>query len=99
MAGDDTGVASDVTSPDLGSWMADYAARLAQTAQETMHVGAAAADRWARRSLEDAEWSVESVTADVIADWEEATPLLGRWLDLCLEALQQGNWGARPGEQ
>jgi hypothetical protein len=26
----------------------------------------------------------------VIADWEEMTPLLGRWLDLWLEAMQQG---------
>jgi hypothetical protein len=99
MAHDESDVANGATSPDLDSWTAEYAARLAQTAQEMMQLGAAAADRWARRSLEDAEWSVESVTADVIADWEEATPLLGRWLDLCLEALQRGNRGARPGEQ
>jgi hypothetical protein len=73
-----------------GPWLASYSARLAQTAEDTMRVGAAAADRWARRSLEDGEWSVDSVTADVIADWEEMTPLLGRWLDLWLEAVQRG---------
>jgi hypothetical protein len=63
-----------------------------------MRVGTAAADRWAKRSLEGGEWSVDTVTADVIADWEEMTPLLGRWLDLWLEAVQQGiRAGARPG--
>ena len=33
---------------------------------------------------------MDTVTADIIADWEEMTPLLGRWLDLWLEAVQQG---------
>jgi hypothetical protein len=47
-------------------------------------------------SLEDGEWSVDTVTADVIADWEEMTPLLGRWLDLWLEAVQQGAGAALP---
>ena len=41
------------------------------------------------------EWTVDTVTADVIADWEEMTPLMGRWLDLWLEALQQPIRGAR----
>lgn len=84
---DPTGQAEELGS---GPWLASYSARLAQTAEDTMRVGAAAADRWARRSLEDGEWSVDTVTADVIADWEEMTPLLGRWLDLWLEAVQRG---------
>jgi hypothetical protein len=84
---DPTGQADETGS---GPWLASYSARLAQTAEDTMRVGAAAADRWARRSLEDGEWSVDTMTADVIADWEEMTPLLGRWLDLWLEAVQRG---------
>jgi hypothetical protein len=60
-------------------------------AEETVGAGAAAAGHWGRRSLDDGDdWSVDTVTADVIADWEEFTPLLGRWLDLWLEAVQQG---------
>jgi hypothetical protein len=78
-------------APEPGSaWLAAYAARFAKAAEDTMRVGTAAADRWAKRSLEDGEWSVDTVTADVISDWEEMTPLLGRWLDLWLEAVQQG---------
>jgi hypothetical protein len=76
--------------PGSAAWLAAYSARLAAAAEDTARVGTAAADRWARRSLEDGEWSVDTVTADVIADWEEMTPLLGRWLDLWLEAVQQG---------
>ena len=98
MARDENEVAGGSAPPDLGPWFGDYSARLAQTAQETIRVGAAAADRWARRSLEDREWSVDTVTADVIADWEDATPLLGRWLDLGLEAVQQVIRGARSRE-
>jgi hypothetical protein len=84
---------------ELGSWLADYSARLVQTVEDSVRAGAAAADRWARRSLEDGEWSVDTVTADVIADWEELTPLMGRWLDLWLEAAQQTINGARPHER
>ena len=43
-------------------------------------------DRWARRSVADGDWTVDTVTADIIAYWEEMTPLMGRWLDLWLEA-------------
>ena len=83
------------TASDSGPWFADYSARFAKTAEDTARVGAAVADRWARRSLADSEWTVDTVTADIIADWEEMTPLVGRWLDLWLEALQQPIWGAR----
>ena len=88
-----------VTASDSGTWFADYSARFAKTAQDTVRVGAAAADHWARRSLADDEWTVDAVTADIIADWEEMTPLLGRWLDLWLEALQQPIWGVRRRER
>jgi hypothetical protein len=79
--------------------MSDYSARLAQTVEDSVRVGTAAANRWASRSLEDRQWSIDTVTADAIADWEELTPLAGRWLDLWLEAAQQAMKGARPGER
>lgn len=91
----DEDLAGAATASDPGRWFADYSARFAKTAEDTARVGAAVADRWARRSLTDGEWTVDTVTADIIADWEEMTPLMGRWLDLWLEALQQPMWGAR----
>jgi hypothetical protein len=78
------------------SWLADYSARLVKATEDTIRVSATAADRWARRSLEDEEWSVDTITADVIADWEEMTPLMGRWLDLWLEVVQSGIRGGIP---
>ena len=99
MARSDEDPTLEAPDPGAGAWLAGYSARFAKTAEDTMRVGTAAADRWARRSLEEeGEWSVDTVTADVIADWEEMTPLLGRWLDLWLEAMQQGiRAGPRPG--
>jgi hypothetical protein len=97
MARSDEDPSPESVPPGSAAWLAAYSARLAKTAEDTARVGTAAADRWARRSLEDGEWSVDTVTADVIADWEEMTPLLGRWLDLWLEAVQQGIGGAPAG--
>jgi hypothetical protein len=96
MARSDEDPSPEPVPPGSAAWLAAYSARLAKTAGDTARVGTAAADRWARRSLEDDEWSVDTVTADVIADWEEMTPLLGRWLDLWLEAVQQGIRGGEP---
>ena len=90
MARSDEDPTLEAPEPGAGAWLAAYSARFAKTAEDTMRVGTAAADRWAKRSLEEGEWSVDAVTADAIADWEEMTPLLGRWLDLWLEAMQQG---------
>jgi hypothetical protein len=90
MARSDEDPIPDTPESGSGAWLAAYSARFTETAEDTMRIGAAAADRWAKRSLEDGEWSVDTVTADVIADWEEMTPLLGRWLDLWLEAVQRG---------
>ena len=90
MARSDKDPAPGPVPPGTAAWLAAYSARLAEAAEDTARVGTAAADRWARRSLEEGEWSVDTVTADIIADWEEMTPLLGRWLDLWLEAVQLG---------
>lgn len=94
---DDPACGNAETGPD--SWMSEYSARLAQTVEESVRASAAAANRWASRSLEDQQWSIDNATAEAIADWEELTPLMGRWLDLWLEAAQQAMKGARPGER
>lgn len=82
--------ARKTAAPGFMAWLPDFSAWLVKAAEDTMVEGASAADRWARRSLEEGEWSVDAVTADVLADWERMTPLMGRWLDLWLEAVQQG---------
>lgn len=94
---DDPACGNAETGP--GSWLADYSARMAQTVEDSVRASSAAANRWASRSLEDRQWSIDDVTADAIADWEALTPLAGRWLDLWLEAAQQAMKGARPGER
>jgi hypothetical protein len=80
--------AHDGSEANPSSWLDDYSRRLAQTLDDSVRAGLTSAKRWARRSLSDQEWSIDTVTADAIADWEELTPLLGRWLDLWLEAAQ-----------
>ena len=95
MARSDEDPSPEPLAPGSAAWLAAYSARFAEAAEDTARVGTTAADRWARRSLEDGEWSVDTVTADIIADWEEMTPLLGRWLDLWLEAVQQGITGGQ----
>jgi hypothetical protein len=85
----DQGGADASAAPDSAAWFAGYSARFVKTAEDTARAGVTMADRWARRSLADGEWTIDTVTADVITDWEELTPLMGRWLDLWLEALQQ----------
>jgi hypothetical protein len=83
------GPGHDGSAANPSSWLADYSQRLAQTFDDSVRASLTTADRWARRSLSDQEWSIDTVTADAIADWEELTPLLGRWLDLWLEAAQR----------
>jgi hypothetical protein len=41
------------------------------------------------RSLRGSEWTVDTMTADVIEAWEQLTPLAGRGLELWLELVQR----------
>ena len=59
-------------------------------AEEAARVNAGIAQKWAARSLADDDWSIDTVTADVIEAWEHVTPLAGAGIDLWLEMLQQG---------
>jgi hypothetical protein len=82
---------------DLKAWLEDFSRRFAQTLDHCVRAGATSADRWARRSLQDPEWTPDAMTADAMTAWEELTPLLGRWIDLWLEAAQRPFAGAVPG--
>lgn len=91
----DEEMADATTASDSATWLAGYTARFAKTAEDTARASVTMADRWTRKSLADGEWTIDTVTADVITDWEEITPLMGRWLDLWLEAFQMPIQGAR----
>jgi hypothetical protein len=72
-----------------GEWLADYATRSAEYWQRAARTGSQVAARWGDRSLRDGEWTVDTVTADLIEAWEELTPLLGEGLELWLQLVQK----------
>jgi hypothetical protein len=83
MAGDGLG--------DPADWLADYAGRVTELLEDAGRVNAQLAKHWGARALDDAdEWTIDTVTADVIEAWEHLTPLADRGLELWLELLQQG---------
>lgn len=79
---------------DGGDWFTAYAGRVTELLEETARVNARLADHWRERSLADDEWSVDTVTADLIEAWELLTPLAGQGIELWLEAVQRA---IRPG--
>lgn len=68
--------------------LTDWLARARELAEDTVEVNTDLARHWAKRSLDDAEWTVDTVTADLIEAWEYLTPLTGRAIDLTLDLLQ-----------
>lgn len=78
------------SSSSRGDWLADYAARSVEFAQESAETTARIAKQWGERSLDrNDEWTTDSVTADLLEAWEYWTPLLGQGIDLGLEAAQR----------
>jgi len=71
-------------------WWAAYVGRATALAEEAARVNAGIAQKWAARSLADDDWTIDTVTADVIEAWEHVTPLAGAGIDLWLEMVQQG---------
>jgi hypothetical protein len=70
-------------------WLSDYLARTSHFWEEGARSSAAIASKWGERSLRDDEWTIDTVTADLIEAWEELTPMVGEGLDLWLELVQQ----------
>lgn len=76
---------------DTTNWLADYAGRVTALLEDAGRVNAQLAQHWGARALDDDdEWTIDTVTADVIEAWEHLTPLADRGLELWLELLQQG---------
>ena len=46
--------------------------------------------------MQEDDWTVDTVTADIVEAWEELTPLMGEGLELWLEFLQQSLRAGRP---
>lgn len=70
-------------------WFDDYAERVTALVEDTGRVGVGLARQWGERSLADREWTVDTMTADAIAAWDELTPLAERGLGLWLEGVQR----------
>jgi hypothetical protein len=74
-----------------GDWLAAYVGRVTELLEDAGRVNAELARHWGARALDDGdEWTIDTVTADVIEAWEHLTPLADRGLELWLELVQQG---------
>jgi hypothetical protein len=70
-------------------WVPDYIERAMDFWQRAGQTGASVASTWGERSLQDPDWTLDKVTADLIEAWEDLTPLVGEGLELWLELVQQ----------
>jgi hypothetical protein len=77
------------TPQDDGEWFSGYVGRVTELLEDAGNVNAELIQQWGARSLEGDEWTVDTMTADVIEAWEHLTPLAGRGLELWLELLQR----------
>jgi hypothetical protein len=80
---------------DQGEWYAGYADRVNALVEDAGRVNARLLSQWGARSLQDTEWTVDTLTADLIEAWDHLTPLAERGLELWLELIQQA---IRPGD-
>lgn len=96
------GIGGAVTERTRGSggtneaWLGDYAAQAVDYWQRVATSSSQVAARWGERSLRDGEWTVDTVTADLIETWEELTPLMGEGLELWLQLVQTTLRTGRP---
>ena len=70
-------------------WLSAYAERATEFVQRASQAGGEAAAKWGQRSLQDGEWTIDTVTADVIEAWETLTPFAGEGIELWLELVQR----------
>lgn len=80
---------SDAAGAASGEWLQGYAARASDLWGRSARAGAEIASRMGRRSLDDGDWTVDSVTADLIEASEMLTPLVGEGIELWLELVQR----------
>src|SRR5262245_60946389 len=84
--------------PTPGEWLSDYLGRTTDFWQRTTRSTTTLSTKFGQRSVEEHEWTVDTVTADIIEAWEELTPLIGEGLDLWLELVQRSLRAGRPHE-
>lgn len=77
------------SASDQGDWFAGYVDRVTELVGDAGRINARLASQWGTRSLQDREWTVDTMTADVIDAWDHLTPLAERGLELWLELVQQ----------
>ena len=82
---------SDAGHPTAGrsTWNEGYVERLADLWGRSTRASTEIAAKWSARSLEDREWTVDTVTSDLIEVSEVMTPLVGEAVDLWLELVQR----------
>ncbi|MGH9112588.1 MAG: hypothetical protein ACRDZN_09900 [Acidimicrobiales bacterium] len=85
----------DQRRDDRDDWFAGYVGRVSQLVADAGQVNAQVAEQWGARSLGGDDWTVDTITADVIETWEHLTPLAERSLELWLELVQRA---IRPGQ-
>jgi hypothetical protein len=74
---------------DDGEWFSGYVGRVTELLEDAGQVNADLIQQWGARSLQGDEWTVDTMTAEVIDAWEHLTPLAGRGLELWLELVQR----------
>ena len=84
------------TAQDDSEWFSGYVGRVTELLEDAGHVNAELIQQWGGRSLQGDEWTVDTMTADMIEAWEHLTPLAGRGLELWLELVQRT---IRPGDK
>jgi hypothetical protein len=78
------------------AWFGEYLARATDYWQRTARGTGVLASKFGDRSIQENDWTIDTVTADVIEAWEELTPLLGEGIELWLEIVQRGLKAGRP---
>jgi hypothetical protein len=91
--------ADEAPPPGRGDWTADYIARATDFWRRAGDASSSTARTWGERSLQDGEWTADTVTADIVETWEALTPLMGEGIELWLELVQRTmNAGRGPGD-
>ena len=81
-------MAAVATTDDQGGWFAAYLDSVVALVEDAGRTNARLAGAWGARSLQSSEWTVDTLTADLIEAWDHLTPLAEQGLELWLELVQ-----------
>ena len=70
-------------------WLTDWAARASDVWTRAAQAGVDVTAAFGARSLDDGDWTVETVTSGLIDASERLTPLVGEGIELWLEVVQR----------